>query len=105
MNFHRAWCREVLLSVQSMAMSNGNWVPTKMIPQGKSLVSPVPGSGTQSWVGNSQVGCHRTAASHPGVVYSWPQSLPAQDVALLGPGEQDLGVRAVTEGGRVGGNS
>lgn len=72
-------------------------------PQGRAL-SPVPGSGTQSWAGNSQVGCHRTVASHPGVVCSWPQSLPVQAVALLGPGEQDLGVRqgvGGTEGGRV----
>lgn len=61
----------------------------------------MPGSGTQSWAENSQVDCHRTVASHPGVVCSWPQSLPVQAVALLGPGEQDLGVRAVTEGGRV----
>lgn len=101
MNSDSAWDREALLSVQSMAVSNGNWVPTKRIPQGKSLVSPVPGSGTQSWAGNSQGGCHRTVASHPGVVCSWPQSLPVQALALLWPGEQDLGVRAVTEGGEV----
>lgn len=62
------------------------------------VASPVLGSGTQSLAGSSPVGCHRTAASHPGAACSWPRSLPAPAAALLGPEEGDLGVKSLTVG-------
>lgn len=73
----------------------------KTISQGGVAASPVLGSATQSWAGSSRGGCRRTVASLPGAVCSWPQSHPAQAVVLLGPGEQDPGVKALSAGGRV----